>query len=809
MNFLNKITSFRFYIILVLAFALSLWIANFGGFFGLQSKGVVFENFFSLALYSFINNFFFGILVGLLFLPLYLILLKKSEAIALKIIGFIFVILLIIELSLIKYNLITLILLGADLLGYSWSDITATASASNEYNLAFLWPFFVLPILVYLLFKLLQKILSEKIVGLVFVVFSSLIIIIKFSISQVSAKENQNKFSFLVSDIFRVLGEQNSGSNFEINPDKPYPLLQNIENTQDVLGAFFNENSEKPNIVILIIEGLGRNFTGIDAEYSGFTPFLDSLQQQSLYWKNAVSITGRTFGVIPSILGSLPLGNEGFLEVKETPSHISLITALKELNYTSSFYTGSDSGFDRTINFFDYNGIDLVVDQKSFGEEYAKTEANEGGFSWGYADGELYKKALSMLDSQTKPRLDIYLTVTNHEPFNFPNRASYLKKVENLVKSNQYNNNQKTVIKKSPEIFASLMYVDQSLKELFKGYQKRADYSNTIFIITGDHRLIPIPQKDNLSRFHVPLIIYSPLLKQPKQFESIVSHDDITPSIISFLHHRYGFDGLKKTAWLSAGLDTVSTFRGTKEIPLMRYKGAINDFVYKNYFYTDNTLYQIDKDFNLTKISDPKIEDEVKNSFQKNKNLNQYLVSQNKIYPDSLKTFKIQRFEFTQKQQKFIEGLTKDKNPDEQFMIARELAHNGKREDARLICNYILNEYPNFSDVRILKGRTLAWDGKYEEAEIEFLKVIKKNPYYDDAYLAILDLYWWSEKEEKSVKLLKKEMLMNITNPEISFKLAKANYRTNHVARAKTILDSIIKNYPKNQEFKNFRESIK
>lgn len=809
MKFLDKIASFRLYITLIIAFALSLWILNFGGYFGLQSKGVVINNFLSLTLFSFINNLFFAILFGIILFPVYIILIKKSEAFALKFIGFILIIVLLIELSLIKYNLITLILLGGDLLGYSFSDITATASASNEYNLAFIWPFLVLPILIYFLYFILKKVVNEKITGPFLLILTTIVILLKVSLSEASAKENQNKLSFLITDIVRVIGEQNNSQNYIIDSSKPYPLLQNIENTTDVLSPFFNETIEKPNIVILIIEGLGRNFTGIDAEYSGFTPFLDSLQQQSLYWKNAVSTSGRTFGVIPSILGSLPLGDEGFLEIKETPSHISLITALKDLNYTSTYYTGSDSSFDRIINFFDYQGIDAIVDQKSFGEEYIKTAANEGGFSWGYADKELYKKSFTELDKQKSPRLDIFLTVTNHEPFNFPERDLYLKKVNLLLTNKKYSQSQKNVISQSPEIFGSLLYTDQSLNEFFNNYKKRADFANTIFIITGDHRLIPIPQKDNLSRFHVPLLIYSPLLKQPKQFESIVSHSDITPSLIAFLNNRFGFESLNKTAWLSTGLDTVSNFRGTKEIPLMRYKGAINDFIYKDYFYSDNTLFKIDKNFDITKISDQIIEDEVKKSFNNIKSLNQYLISQNKIYPDSLRMFKVQKFEFTNDQLNFIDKITKNLDSDNQFLKARDLAHNGKREEARLICNYILNEFPNHSDVRILKGRTLAWDGKYEEAEIEFLKVIKKNPYYDDVYLAIFDLYWWSEQEQKSLKLIKKEVLLNMTNPEISFKLAKANHRMNEISRAKKTLDSIIKIYPSNQEFKNYRATIK
>jgi hypothetical protein len=39
--------------------------------------------------------------------------------------------------------------------------------------------------------------------------------------------------------------------------------------------------------------------------------YLDSLIPKSLYWENFVS-NGRTFGALPSILGSLPYGEKDF-----------------------------------------------------------------------------------------------------------------------------------------------------------------------------------------------------------------------------------------------------------------------------------------------------------------------------------------------------------------------------------------------------------------------------------------------------------------------------------------------------------------
>ncbi|HAI42577.1 MAG TPA: hypothetical protein DCM40_32960, partial [Maribacter sp.] len=52
-----------------------------------------------------------------------------------------------------------------------------------------------------------------------------------------------------------------------------YPLVQGpiIEN---VLGDYFELKEEKPNIVFIMVEGLGRDFVGEFAEFGGFTPFL-------------------------------------------------------------------------------------------------------------------------------------------------------------------------------------------------------------------------------------------------------------------------------------------------------------------------------------------------------------------------------------------------------------------------------------------------------------------------------------------------------------------------------------------------------
>ncbi len=62
--------------------------------------------------------------------------------------------------------------------------------------------------------------------------------------------------------------------------------------------------------------------------------------------------------------------------------------------------------------------------------------------------------------------------------------------------------------------YASILFADDAIKGFINSYTKRADFNNTIFLITGDHRMPEIPMVSKIDRYHVPLLIYSPLLKR-------------------------------------------------------------------------------------------------------------------------------------------------------------------------------------------------------------------------------------------------------------------------------------------------------
>ncbi|WPR71262.1 sulfatase-like hydrolase/transferase [Flavobacterium sp. NG2] len=795
------------YLYLSLSLILTFWLISLFEIVSKTINGIQLDNTIITILYKLLNDIWTGLVISLLFYPLYLVLgfaKKPWDSIVVKVF---FSLIVIGQFALTKYHLTTLVNLGADFLGYSIDDMFTTVTASESLSIVYFIPFIVFPILYLGIHKAISTSITTK---QLYITFGSLALVsfgFKTIVSEFSDSNYQNKLAYFTSDIIRFQTDKNAFNADNLTYKKEYPLVKSFNETPDVLSPFFEIKEEKPNIVMIIVEGLGNEFIGKN-EYRGFTPYLDSLIPKSLYWENFVSNAGRTFGALPSILGSLPYGEKGFLEMNPLPSHISLVSILKANEYTTSFYCGDESSFDRKINFLEYNGIDNVIDINKFGPGYEKTKENSGGFSWGYPDGEIFKKTLSELDGKKAPRLDIIMTLTNHEPFDFPAKKEYLKKVDSIMNTNKTLAVSKSEVATYKDIFACLLYTDHSIKNFIESYKKRPEYKNTIFVITGDHRLIPIAQKDKLCRFHVPLYMYSPLLKKTQTFKSVSSHWDIAPSLISFLMNNYKMNKMEKTTWMSTGLDTVKKFRNIHTIPIMQNKGSINELIYKDYLYSDGNLFKIDENFTLSKIKDSEMMKIIEDTLTESKKLNAYLTQKNKIIPNSINIYTKPAFQFSKEDLATIKKLTKGLTYDETFFLARDFAFNNDRQKARLLCNYILNEFPNYADVRTLKGRTLAWDKDYKKAESELLEVVKRTPFYNDSYIALMDLYWWSSQDAKGISIAKKGLKNKVENPELGIKLAQAYKRTNNIKMANATIDSILKKHPGNKEFIKIKNAL-
>lgn len=692
---------------------------------------------------------------------------------------------LIIEAMLTSYYCTTLVPLGSDLLGYSYSDMKITLANSGGFMISVY--LFIGVIFLITLFLGFYRVTSRfyhrisKMYPFTIVLFSLFVA----SLFTDGKPINQNKTQYLAVNLYNSSTEDNSYTSTE-----EYPLVKK-PNIVNVLGEYFDLKEKKPNIVFIMVEGLGRDFVGEGAEYGGFTPFLDSLSTKSLYWENFLSNTGRTFGVLPSLLGSLPFGKSGFMELEEYPNKLTLFSVLKNNGYHTSFYQGTNSSFDKVDRFLKSENVDFVLDKSGFGVNYEQQAEDAAGSSWGYPDKELFKKSISLPREENQPRLEVYMTISTHEPFIPPSQEYYEREVETILSKGDFNSRVENVIEKNDNVFATLLYTDEAIKWFMDAYKSQPNYENTIFIITGDHRLIPIPQRNNISRFHVPLIMYSPMLKTTRKISSVSSHFDVTPSILALLEDSYELKMPKKVAWMGGALDMQTAFRSTKNIPLMRNKNELKEYISGEKLYTDGDIMELDENMDISSAFGG---GSVEATLERFKSINHYVTTENKIIPDSLAIFSIQKEKFTDTETVWLNSVYDGKDSDKGYFKARELAWNKKWDKALLLSRYNLSEAPSHIDTKILMGRVNSWKGNHDIA-IEILKeCISMNPNYIDSYAALFDVFFWSDKPREALELITAVEENSASANELSAKISRAR---NQARQANIDVHKVVENTTK------------
>lgn len=403
-----------------------------------------------------------------------------------------------------------------------------------------------------------------------------------------------------------------------------YPLLHT--STYNPLAPYFKPFKHKPNIVFLIIESLdARVFKDFEEQNIVLAPFLSQLKNKSLYWKNFYSIAERTFGVLPAVLGSLPMGDKGFNDVSPIPLHKTLVSILKDNHYQTNFFYGGWVGFQGMEPFLLYQNTDHIY------THYPKTYQYKGKtFDWGIQDHLVFKRSIEVLDSiQKTPFLNIYLTLSTHTPFHLPNRsqlANQLKRLNSHLDTPTWN-------KINTDKYLSILYLDNSIQQLINDYKATNQFNNTIFIITGDHCMHELGKNNTLQTYGVPLLIYSPLLLHAQTFDRPSSHLDIAPSVVHLLKNKNIIHTDSISHWLGLGLDTATTLRKNTFIPFMNNNKDIISCVFNDYFYTENTLYKIGKNNALTPLQDKDLANTLHQKLQTYNYINEYVTQNNKLMP--------------------------------------------------------------------------------------------------------------------------------------------------------------------------------
>lgn len=277
------------------------------------------------------------------------------------------------------------------------------------------------------------------------------------------------------------------------------------------------------NVVIIIWESLSREWVGslnthIDG-YQGYTPFLDSLISRSCYWPEAYAGGGKSIDAMPSILASVPRPMTHFVGSPYSGNHLSsLAEALSEEGYQTAFFHNGHNGS---------MGFDAMARQLGFEHYYGMNEyGNNSDYDgkWGIWDEPFLQYMTRQLGQLKEPFLAVEFTTSSHDPYKIP--AKY---------RDQFPEGEIPLHK-------CIRYTDYALKEFFRSASSQPWYSNTIFLITGDHSVPGALEqyKTSVGAFSIPMIIFDPRGELiGERAHRTVQQADVLPTLIHLLGVDY------------------------------------------------------------------------------------------------------------------------------------------------------------------------------------------------------------------------------------------------------------------------------
>jgi phosphoglycerol transferase MdoB-like AlkP superfamily enzyme len=232
-----------------------------------------------------------------------------------------------------------------------------------------------------------------------------------------------------------------------------------ISNTDSIL------NTNRPNVVLILWESLSAKFVAPLGGEKDVTSNLNRLADEGVLFTNFYANGDRTDKGIPAILsGYYPQPSTSIMKMpNKTRSLPMLPKKMIDLGYKTSFYYGGDLNFGNMNTYLRNAGITDFVD----GSQFDKEDWNS---KWGAHDHVFMDRLTKDLsENQEEPFFKIALTLTSHEPFEFPDTYKFGKD---------------TPLNKFRSAHA---YTDKTIGKFIENAKKQSWWNNTLIVIMSDH----------------------------------------------------------------------------------------------------------------------------------------------------------------------------------------------------------------------------------------------------------------------------------------------------------------------------------
>jgi phosphoglycerol transferase MdoB-like AlkP superfamily enzyme len=381
----------------------------------------------------------------------------------------------------------------------------------------FLYKKFCSPVLSYFSYKKKDYLIHT----VIFVLFSVLTV---FSM--------RGGFQYKPIDIVNA-GQYTKAQNIPIVLNTPFTIIKTILVDNIEIKEYFSdekiENIYTPkkeiikggslkgkNVVLIILESFAKEYVGGFNNGKGYTPFIDSILNESFAFTNAYANGRKSIEALPCILTGIPqLMNSPYALSNYAGNKLNgLPEILKEEGYNTSFYHGGANG---TMGFNGFVGAAGI--ENYFGlNEYPNQKDDYDGL-WGIFDEPYLQYYAKELDKKREPFFSTVFTVSSHHPYTIPEKHKGEFPRGDLP------------------LHETVGYTDYALNRFFKTAERMPWFHNTVFIITADHSAQSNNDyyKTKLGQFAIPFFIYAPSTYLKGKSDKYFQHIDFTPTIMSLL----------------------------------------------------------------------------------------------------------------------------------------------------------------------------------------------------------------------------------------------------------------------------------
>lgn len=267
-------------------------------------------------------------------------------------------------------------------------------------------------------------------------------------------------------------------------------------------------NTERPNVLIILMEGFGGDFLSSISGLQDVAPNLDSLAAQGVFFSNCYAGSFRTDrGIVCALNGHPGLPSESIMKMPNKSRNLpSLAKKFVEMGYSTDFFYGGDINFTNMQSYLWSNGYQSITADTDFSVAERQTNA------WGVNDDITFSALLEKLKNREDSLWHTtFLTLSSHEPFKVP--------------SNRFED----------DICNSFAYTDSCIGAFVDSLKQTALWENTLLVLMPDHGFC-YPRtgfKSAPHAHHIPVIWTGGAVKQPAKIDKLMNQTDVAATLLA------------------------------------------------------------------------------------------------------------------------------------------------------------------------------------------------------------------------------------------------------------------------------------